>query len=130
MARVPRRAALLAQCQRAPGARGVQLGSQLGRELAWDPSHLLAAARRVDGDRVGIVLVGRVATQLERATGPDVLPADRLLMMRGRSLRGRRRDETRAAVGHALAYTTWRSLAREQGLDDAQAAELMCGLVR
>ena len=50
--------------------------------------------------------------------------------MRGRSVRGRRRDDARAAVGHALAYTTWRSLAREQGLDDAQAAELMCGLVR
>jgi len=52
------------------------------------------------------------------------------LMMRGRSVRGRRRDEARAAIGHALAYTTWKSLAREQGLDDAQAAELMCGLVR
>jgi AcrR family transcriptional regulator len=52
------------------------------------------------------------------------------LMMRGRSVRGRRRDETRAAIGHALAYTTWKSLASEQGLDDAQAAELMCGLVR
>jgi AcrR family transcriptional regulator len=52
------------------------------------------------------------------------------LMMRGRSVRGRRRDETRAAIGHALAYTTWKSLAGEQGLDDAQAAELMCGLVR
>jgi AcrR family transcriptional regulator len=52
------------------------------------------------------------------------------LMMRGRSVRGRRRDEARAAIGHALAYTTWKSLAREQGLDDAQAAELMCSLVR
>ena len=52
------------------------------------------------------------------------------LMMRGRSVRGRRRDEARAAIGHALAYTTWKSLASEQGLDDAQAAELMCGLVR
>jgi AcrR family transcriptional regulator len=35
----------------------------------------------------------------------------------------------RAAVGHALAFTTWRSLTREQGLGDAQAAELMCALV-
>jgi AcrR family transcriptional regulator len=52
------------------------------------------------------------------------------LMLRGRSVRGRRRDETRAAIGHALAYTTWRSLASHQGLTDDQAAELMCGLVR
>ena len=52
------------------------------------------------------------------------------LMMRGRSVRGRRREETRAAVGHALAYTTWRSLAREQGLSDDQAVALMCALVK
>ena len=38
------------------------------------------------------------------------------------------RDETRAAIGHALAFSTWHSLTREQGLDDAQAAELMCRL--
>jgi AcrR family transcriptional regulator len=35
----------------------------------------------------------------------------------------------RAAIGHALAFTSWRSLTREQGLGDAQAAELMCTLV-
>jgi AcrR family transcriptional regulator len=52
------------------------------------------------------------------------------LMMRGRSVRGRRRDKARAAVGHALAYTTWRSLAREQGLSDDQAVALMCALVK
>jgi AcrR family transcriptional regulator len=43
---------------------------------------------------------------------------------------GRRaRKRQRAAIGHALAFATWRSLAREQGLDDAQAADLMCRLV-
>jgi AcrR family transcriptional regulator len=51
------------------------------------------------------------------------------LLMRGRSARGRRRTEARAAIGHALAYTTWRSLTREQGLEDSQAVALMCGLV-
>jgi hypothetical protein len=35
----------------------------------------------------------------------------------------------RAAIGHALAFTTWRSLARDQQLDDRQAVELMCRLV-
>jgi AcrR family transcriptional regulator len=41
----------------------------------------------------------------------------------------RRRRRVRAAIGHALAFPTWRSLAREQGLDDDDAAELMRGLV-
>ena len=50
-------------------------------------------------------------------------------LVRGRSERGHRRDEVRAAIGHALAFPTWRSLVREQGLDDAQAVELMARLV-
>jgi AcrR family transcriptional regulator len=53
------------------------------------------------------------------------LAGTRDMLMAGR--RGRKRQ--RAAIGHALAFTTWRSLAREQGLDDAQAADLMCRLV-
>ena len=57
------------------------------------------------------------------------LAAARDMLIRGRSVRGLRREETRAAIGHALAFTTWRSLTREQGLDDARAAEMMCGLV-
>jgi AcrR family transcriptional regulator len=35
-----------------------------------------------------------------------------------------------AAIGHALRFDTWRSLARDEGLDDAAAAELMVDLVR
>lgn len=58
------------------------------------------------------------------------LAAARDLLMRGRPVRGRRRDEARAATGHALAYPTWKSLAREQGLADEQAVELMRALVR
>jgi AcrR family transcriptional regulator len=57
------------------------------------------------------------------------LAAARDMLIRGRSVRGLRREETRAAIGHALAFTSWRSLTREQGLDDARAAEMMCGLV-
>jgi AcrR family transcriptional regulator len=38
-------------------------------------------------------------------------------------------EEVRAAVGHALSFPTWRSLAVEQGLDDSTAADLMCRLV-
>jgi AcrR family transcriptional regulator len=46
----------------------------------------------------------------------------------GRRARGRARQQVRAAIGHALAFGTWHSLVREQGLDDSQATELMCRL--
>ena len=42
--------------------------------------------------------------------------------------RGPRRPLT-AVIGHALAYTTWHSLVREQRLDNVQSAGLMCRLV-
>ena len=51
------------------------------------------------------------------------------LLMRGRGQRGARRKRVRAAIGHALAFQTWRSLAREQGLSRRQAVELMTALV-
>jgi len=51
------------------------------------------------------------------------------LLMTGRRLRGRAARRTHAAVGHALAFPTWRSLTREQGLADADAVALMCALV-
>jgi len=57
------------------------------------------------------------------------LAATRDILIRGRSVRGVRREETRAAIGHALAFPTWRSLTREQGLDDAQAVEMMRRMV-
>ena len=57
------------------------------------------------------------------------LAAARDVLLRGRAARGRRRDATRAAIGHALAFGTWRSLVRDQGVDGDQAVELMCRLV-
>ena len=56
------------------------------------------------------------------------LAAARETLMRGRRSRGRARTRERAAIGHALAFTTWRSLALDEGLDDAQAVELMARL--
>jgi AcrR family transcriptional regulator len=56
--------------------------------------------------------------------------AAREVLMRGRAVRGLRRDEARAAIGHALAFPTWHSLTQEQHLDDAQAASMMCQLLR
>jgi AcrR family transcriptional regulator len=51
------------------------------------------------------------------------------VLMAGRGLRGRAARRTRAAIGHALAFPTWRSLAREQELADGDAVALMCALV-
>ncbi len=51
------------------------------------------------------------------------------VLVAGRGLRGHAARRTRAAIGHALAFGTWRSLTREQGLDDEAAAGLMAALV-
>jgi AcrR family transcriptional regulator len=51
------------------------------------------------------------------------------VLMAGRGLRGRAARRTRAALGHALAFPTWRSLTREQALADGDAVALMCALV-
>src|SRR5215218_2433195 len=46
-------------------------------------------------------------------------------ILRDRPERGARRRRVRAAVAHALAFETWRSLAIHQGLPRYQAIELM-----
>ena len=51
------------------------------------------------------------------------------LLIAGRGLRGRAARRTRAAIGHALAFPTWRSLSYEQRLADDEAVALMCALV-
>jgi AcrR family transcriptional regulator len=57
------------------------------------------------------------------------LGAARDALMAGRGLRGAARRRTQAALGHAIAFSTWKSLVREQGLDDAEAAVLAHALV-
>ncbi len=75
----------------------------------------------------------------DEATNPNVkrtfrgfrayIGAARDTLMDGRRATAPVRQRVQAAIGHALAFTTWRSLVREQGLDDSRAAELMCRLV-
>ncbi len=43
----------------------------------------------------------------------------------GWNVQGPRRELLNAALGHALDFGTWRSLVRQQGLDEDQAIELM-----
>jgi AcrR family transcriptional regulator len=44
--------------------------------------------------------------------------------------RGRRRTALLAAIAHSLDLSTWESLVRRQGLSDADAIELLLGMVR
>jgi AcrR family transcriptional regulator len=55
--------------------------------------------------------------------------AARDTLLAGRRLRGAAKRRTQAAIGHAIAFTTWKSLVREQGLSDADAVALMRSLV-
>jgi AcrR family transcriptional regulator len=59
----------------------------------------------------------------------EYLAGAREVLMTGRGVRGHARKRVSGAIGHALAFSTWRSLAREQELDDDAAVELMCRLV-
>ncbi len=51
------------------------------------------------------------------------------VLMAGRGLRGHAVRRTRAVIGHALAFPTWRSLTHARGLTDDDAVTLMCPLV-
>jgi AcrR family transcriptional regulator len=46
-------------------------------------------------------------------------------LMAGRTLRGARRQHTQAALGHTIAFATWKSLVQEQGLQDLEAGTLL-----
>lgn len=51
------------------------------------------------------------------------------VLLAGRAVRGPAGRRTRAALGHAIAFATWKSLVREQGLREAEAAALLRALV-
>ena len=54
------------------------------------------------------------------------LEAVRSVLLKGR---GRATRRTRAALGHAVSFGTWRSLVQDQGLAQEDAVALMCRLV-
>ncbi len=60
----------------------------------------------------------------------DYMQAARRTLIVGRRERGRSRQRVNAAIGHGLAFTTWRSLVREQGCTPNEAVDMMCRLVR
>jgi AcrR family transcriptional regulator len=92
---------------------------------------LYAYYRRTEGMFASLLrdapLVPIIARRLGDYRGYQLAVID--VLMAGRGLRGRAARRTRAAIGHALAFPTWRSLTREQELGDDEAVALMSGLV-
>ena len=56
---------------------------------------------------------------------PGYLDAAADVLLAGRPERGAGRRRARAALGHAVAFETWLSLVRQQGLTSAEAIRLM-----
>ena len=92
---------------------------------------LYAFYGRTEGMYTSLLRDAPVVPVVERRLGDfyGYLRAIQDGLMAGRGLRGRSARRTRAAIGHALAFPTWRSLTREQQLDDGDAVALMCALV-
>ncbi len=68
------------------------------------------------------------AVRQQFASFLDYMEAARQTLMIDRQERGRNRQRARAALGHALAFTTWRSLVREQGCTAKEAVDMLCQL--
>lgn len=102
------------------------------RRLRAALEELYAYYRHTEGMMVNLYrdaeLMPTVAASFSRFR--EYLTFAQQTLMGGRRLRGRARERVQAATGHALAFSTWRSLARDQGLDDAAVADLMCRLVQ
>ena len=92
---------------------------------------LYAYYGRTEGMYTSLLRDESVVPVVQRRLGDfyGYLRAIQDILMTGRGLRGRAARRTRAAIGHALAFPTWRSLNREQGLEDGDAVALMCSLV-
>src|SRR5215217_2051818 len=84
-------------------------------------THRMFESTGRDADRVPAVRRASAAMMGYRDEARSVL-------LRGRRERGRARTRVAAAIGHALALPTWRSLVREQGLGEEEAVELMVSL--
>jgi AcrR family transcriptional regulator len=78
--------------------------------------------------------VRRDASQVEAMAAPVArfaayLESVATTILHGRRERGAARRRVAAAVGHAVAFATWQSLTRDQGLEDAEAVALMAAAV-
>jgi AcrR family transcriptional regulator len=74
-----------------------------------------------------VAVVPSMHTQFQTFVAYFAAAADTLA--RGRPERGAARRRARAAIGHAVAFETWRSLVRRLGLTDAEAVALVRAMV-
>jgi AcrR family transcriptional regulator len=97
------------------------------RRLRIALEELYAYYRRTEGMMVNLYRDEPLMPILARPFGRfrDYLAGAQEILISGR----RSRPRVRAAIGLALAFATWRTLAREQQLEDGAAAELMRRLV-
>jgi len=68
-----------------------------------------------------------VAERFEAFRGHLAAATD--ILQAGNADRGAAGRRVKGALGHAIAFSTWRSLVREQGLSDTDAVALLCALV-
>ena len=74
--------------------------------------------------------VGLPALAVLMAPRDAILAAVREDLLAAWAVGDRARTRLAAAIAHALRFDTWRSLARVEGLEDAEAADLMVDLAR
>jgi AcrR family transcriptional regulator len=102
-------------------------GERLGTALSELYGYYAGTERMMENvhrDEATVPIVKRMLAQFR-----DHLSGARDTLVAGRKARGQNRRRVEAAIGHALAFPTWHSLTREQGLDNGQAVDLMCRLV-
>ncbi|HEV2350654.1 MAG TPA: helix-turn-helix domain-containing protein [Terriglobia bacterium] len=94
-------------------------------------TELYAFYRRTERMMINILRDEEIMPMVRKKLGGyrRYLVAARETLRRGRRLRLRARRRVPAALGHALAFPVWHSLTHEQGLDDAECADLMRLLV-
>lgn len=99
--------------------------------LATALAELYAYYRRTEGMFANILRDEAVVPNVARTLRAyhDYLAQGAGVLIAGRGERGGARSRVRAAIGLSLAFATWRSIARDGGLDDEDAARLMCDLV-
>ena len=102
-----------------------------GERLRWALTELYAWYRRsapmLERTTRDAPLVPAMAGPMQRRAASAQAALE--VLLRGRRERGAARRRAAAAIGHATAFSTWQSLARDQGLDDREAVALMAAMV-
>ena len=93
---------------------------------------LYAFYRRTEGMYSSLLRDEPLVPVVQRLLGDfhAFLRSVQTILVTGRGLRGRAGRSVQAAIGHALAFQTWRSLTQEQGLADDDAVALMCVFIQ